>query len=70
LVFADAADLDRVADLIAFDIFLDQGEVCSAHSRLLVQDSIHGDLVDRIVARVSGYQPGDPLDPASGVGAS
>lgn len=69
LVFADAADLDHVADLVCSDVFFNQGEASSAHSRLLVQRHIHDDLVGRILARVSRYQPGDPLDPASGMGA-
>ncbi|MGH3398188.1 MAG: aldehyde dehydrogenase family protein [Streptosporangiaceae bacterium] len=69
LVFADAADLDHVADLVCSDVFFNQGEACSSHSRLMVQRQIHDDLVDRILTRVSRYQPGDPLDPASGMGA-
>lgn len=40
LVFADCGDLDAAADMAAFGIFFNQGEVCSANSRLLVERSI------------------------------
>ncbi len=69
LVFADCADLDVAADMAAFGIFFNQGEVCSANSRLLVERSIKDELLERLVARVERFQPGDPLDPASTMGA-
>lgn len=67
LVFPDA-DLDRAADMAAFGIFFNQGEVCSANSRLLVHESIAEDMAARMVARAEAHQPGDPLDPASRMG--
>jgi gamma-glutamyl-gamma-aminobutyraldehyde dehydrogenase len=69
LVFADCADLDAAADMAAFGIFFNQGEVCSANSRLLVERSIQQEFVDRLVARANNTQPGNPLDPASKMGA-
>lgn len=69
LVFADCSDLDAAADMAAFGIFFNQGEVCSANSRLLVQRGIKDALVDRLVRRAAAMQPGDPLDPASKMGA-
>lgn len=69
LVFADCSDLDAAADMAAFGIFFNQGEVCSANSRLLVERSIKDVLVDKLVERASAMQPGDPLDPASRMGA-
>lgn len=69
LVFADAADLDAAADMAAFGIFFNQGEVCSANSRLLVEREVKDDLVAKLVARAEATQPGDPLDPASKMGA-
>ena len=68
LIFPDA-DLDRAADMAAFGIFFNQGEVCSANSRMLVHKSIAEDMVARMVARAQAMQPGDPLDPASKMGA-
>jgi gamma-glutamyl-gamma-aminobutyraldehyde dehydrogenase len=69
LVFADCADLDTAADMAAFGIFFNQGEVCSANSRLLVERSIQAEFVEKLVARAEAMQPGDPLDPGSRMGA-
>ncbi|QYX57323.1 aldehyde dehydrogenase [Roseovarius sp. SCSIO 43702] len=69
LVFADCHDLDAAADMAAFGIFFNQGEVCSANSRLYVERSIKDEFVARMIARAEATQPGDPLDPASKMGA-
>ncbi len=68
LVFADAEDLDRVAEMAAFGIFYNQGEVCSANSRLLVQRSIREELVERVLERALSVRVGDPLDPETTMG--
>ncbi len=69
IVFADCEDLDTAADMAAFGIFFNQGEVCSANARLYVERSIHDALVDKLIKRAEAMQPGDPLDPASKMGA-
>ncbi|MDA7425965.1 aldehyde dehydrogenase [Thalassococcus lentus] len=69
LVFADCENLDAAADMAAFGIFFNQGEVCSANSRLYVERSIKDAFVDKLIERAQGMQPGDPLDPASKMGA-
>ena len=69
LVFEDTDDLDLAARKACFGIFFNQGEVCSANSRLLVQRSIHDEFVERLIAHSRDFMPGDPLDPASGMGA-
>ena len=69
LVFSDCGNLDAAADMAAFGIFFNQGEVCSANSRLLVQRSIKEELVAKLVQRAASMQPGDPLDPNSKMGA-
>ncbi len=69
LVFADCRDLDLAAEKAAFGIFFNQGEVCSANSRLLVERSIHDEFVERLIAKARDWAPGDPLDPASRAGA-
>ncbi|PUA43211.1 aldehyde dehydrogenase PuuC [Pseudomonas protegens] len=51
LVFADCQDLELAAEKSAFGIFFNQGEVCSANSRLLVQRSIHDEFVERLKAK-------------------
>ena len=68
LIFADA-ELDAAADMAAFGIFFNQGEVCSANSRMLVHASVAEEMIARMVARADAMQPGDPLDPASKMGA-
>ena len=62
LVFADCENLDAAADMAAFGIFFNQGEVCSANSRLYVERSIKDALVERLIERAQALQPGDPLD--------
>ncbi|GAA6198581.1 aldehyde dehydrogenase [Pseudophaeobacter arcticus] len=69
LVFADCEDLEAAADMAAFGIFFNQGEVCSANSRLYVERSIKDALVEKLIARAEGMQPGDPLEPATKMGA-
>ncbi|WP_194788525.1 aldehyde dehydrogenase [Pseudomonas sp. UFMG81] len=69
LVFDDCRDLDLAAQKAAFGIFFNQGEVCSANSRLYVQRSIHDEFVERLLSKARDWLPGDPLDPASRAGA-
>lgn len=69
IVFADAENLDEAADAAAWGIFFNQGEVCNAASRLLVEASIKDAFVEKVCARAGSYMPGDPLDPASVAGA-
>jgi gamma-glutamyl-gamma-aminobutyraldehyde dehydrogenase len=69
VVFSDAADLAAAAEMACSGAFYNQGEVCSANTRLLVQHDAHDELVERIAERAADYRPGDPLDPASTMGA-
>lgn len=70
IVFADAPDLDAAAQAAAGAIAFNQGEVCTAGSRLLVEASIKDAFVDKVIAALkANWQPGHPLDPATTVGA-
>ena len=69
IVMADYPDLERAAAAAAGAIFFNQGEMCSAGSRLLVQESIREPLLERIAALGREMPPGDPLDPATRLGA-
>lgn len=69
IVFADAEDLDAAAEAAAWGIFFNQGEICNAASRLLVEASIKDEFLKRVIAKSAQYAPGDPLDPASVAGA-
>jgi acyl-CoA reductase-like NAD-dependent aldehyde dehydrogenase len=62
VVFGDADDLDNVADATVRSFLWNQGQVCSAHSRLIVQDDIKDALLEKIVVRAREYEPGDPLE--------
>ncbi len=67
VVFGDAA-LDRALDAAVFMIFSNNGERCTAGSRILVQQSIYADFVQKFVARAKRICVGDPLDEKTIVG--
>ncbi len=69
IVFADAPDLEAAARQTAFSVCFNQGAVCSSHTRLLVERSVHQDFVQLVARFAAEYAPGDPLDPDSGMGA-
>ena len=68
IVFDDAP-LDQAVEGIVNGIFFNQGHVCCAGSRLLVQESIAGDLLDRLKRRLATLRLGDPLDKNTDIGA-
>ncbi len=68
IVFADA-DLDAAARGAINAIFYGKGELCSAGSRLLVEESIHDALMEKVVDRAKKMVPGDPLDPKTRLGS-
>lgn len=69
IVFADSPDLNVVADDVVLRAFRNQGEVCSAASRLLVHREVERELLARIVDKASAWRPGDPLEPDTRFGA-
>jgi acyl-CoA reductase-like NAD-dependent aldehyde dehydrogenase len=69
IVLADYGDLERVARAAANAIFFNQGEMCSAGSRLLVQQSVREPLLEQIGRIARTMAPGDPLDPETVLGA-
>ncbi|GIH23396.1 aldehyde dehydrogenase [Acrocarpospora phusangensis] len=68
VVFADAGDLDHVAGKVVSGIYACAGQICSANSRLLVEEPVAAELVDRIKERAQALRVGDPLDPESTMG--
>lgn len=68
IVFDDAP-LDQAVEGIVNGIFFNQGHVCCAGSRLLVQESIADDLLERLKRRMGTLRMGDPLDKNTDVGA-
>ena len=68
IVFDDAP-IDQAIEGIVNGIFFNQGHVCCAGSRLLVQESIHDEVIDRLKSRLSTLRLGDPLDKNTDIGA-
>ncbi|EUB99857.1 Aldehyde Dehydrogenase [Rhizobium sp. CF080] len=69
IIFADAPDLDAAAISAAWGIFYNQGEVCNAGSRLIVEDKVKDQVVEKIIATAKAMKVGDPLDPRTDIGA-
>lgn len=67
IVFDDA-DLDKAVSGALNAAFLNQGEICCGGSRLLLQEGIHDQFVERLVARAKKIQVGHPLDWESRMG--
>lgn len=68
LIFADA-DLATAAVKAAFGAFYNQGQVCSANSRILVQQEVHDEFVELLADASLEYEPSDPLADVSGNGS-
>jgi len=68
IIFDDAA-IDQAIEGVVSGIFFNQGHVCCAGSRLLVQENIHDDVVSRLQRRLSTLRLGDPLDKNTDIGA-
>ncbi|MEW6998759.1 aldehyde dehydrogenase [Colwelliaceae bacterium BS250] len=69
IVFADAPCLDEAAEVAASAFCFNQGEVCTAGTRLLVEASIKDEFIAKVIEAIKGWQPGNPLDPNTTVGA-
>ncbi|MBQ0828501.1 aldehyde dehydrogenase family protein [Streptomyces tagetis] len=68
IVFDDAP-LDQAVEGVVNGIFFNQGQVCCAGSRLLVQESVHDEVLDALKRRISTLRLGDPLDKNTDIGA-
>ncbi len=68
IVFDDAP-MDQAIEGIVNGIFFNQGHVCCAGSRLLVQENVKDEVVDRLKERLSTLRLGDPLDKNTDIGA-
>ncbi|HXW75782.1 MAG TPA: aldehyde dehydrogenase family protein, partial [Candidatus Eremiobacteraceae bacterium] len=67
IVFADA-DFDTAVDYALYGIYANAGQVCSAGSRLIVEESLHDKLVARVVERAQKIRVGDGFDPQTEMG--
>jgi 4-guanidinobutyraldehyde dehydrogenase / NAD-dependent aldehyde dehydrogenase len=69
IILADCPDLDRAASAAASAIFFNQGEMCSAGSRLIVEAPVRDAVLEKVTAAARTFVPGDPLDPSTRLGA-
>lgn len=69
IVCADCPDLDKAVGAAVGSIFFNQGESCNAPSRLFVEESIKDAFIAKALAMLPRFQPGDPLDEATVMGA-
>jgi gamma-glutamyl-gamma-aminobutyraldehyde dehydrogenase len=69
IFMGDLPDMERAIAAAYAGIYSNMGEVCNAGSRLLVEESIHDEFVERFIAEgKDAYRAGDPLDPATNLG--
>ena len=68
-VVFDSADLDAAVEGVVDGVWFNQGQVCCAGSRLLVQESVEAEMLDRLRARMETIRVGHPLDKAIDMGA-
>ena len=68
IIFDDAA-IDEAVEGIVNGIFFNQGHVCCAGSRLLVQENIHDEVIEKLKVRMSHIRLGNPLDKNTDIGA-
>jgi acyl-CoA reductase-like NAD-dependent aldehyde dehydrogenase len=69
IILADCPDLDRAAETAASAIFFNQGEMCSAGSRLIVEEAVRDRVIEKVIAAGRRLVASDPLDPATRLGA-
>ena len=67
IIFADA-DLDQALDKAIFGAFYNQGEVCSANSRILLEHSISQQFIEKFIEKAKNIKIGHPLDPNTQMG--
>lgn len=68
IILPDAPDLEVAISTAAWGIFFNAGQMCTAPSRLIVHKDIADEVTAGVVERSENYRPGDPLDPATGMG--
>lgn len=69
IVMADCDNLDAAANAAAWGVFYDQGQVCTAGTRLLVQKDIKDQFLEKVAGIAAGLKPGNPLDPKTEFGS-
>src|SRR5690606_6819135 len=68
-VIFDDADLEQAVPTVCRAAFRNQGQICLAGSRLLVHESLHGRVIERLQKLIAEIRMGDPLDPETTMGS-
>jgi aldehyde dehydrogenase (NAD+) len=68
VVVLDDADLGAAVDAAVFSSFFHQGQICMRANRLIIDQAVHDEFVDRFVQRVAALKTGDPSDPDTDIG--
>jgi aldehyde dehydrogenase (NAD+) len=68
LVVLDDADLDQAVNAAVFARFVHAGQICMSANRIIVDDALHDEFVERFVEKARGLRVGDPADPATAIG--
>ena len=68
IIFEKCNKLDLAAQLAANGGFFNQGEVCSANSRVLVHENVLNEFIDLLKNEASNWVTGDPFEPSSNIG--
>lgn len=68
-IFFEDADMDVALEGVQLGILFNQGQVCSAGSRIFVQESFYDEFVEKVVEAFKKVKVGDPLDPETQMGA-
>jgi gamma-glutamyl-gamma-aminobutyraldehyde dehydrogenase/4-guanidinobutyraldehyde dehydrogenase/NAD-dependent aldehyde dehydrogenase len=69
IIFADIADIDQAAKAAAAGVFYNSGQVCTAATRIIVQDKVKDQFVELVGKHAESWRPKDPLDPATKMGS-
>merc|ERR1719386_116210 len=67
-IIFDSADLDSAVEGVVDAIWFNQGQVCSAGSRLLIQDTVYDEVIAKLKRRMSKLRVGDSLDKCMDMG--
>ena len=69
VVFEDVSNLDRIAEVAVQRMYWNQGQVCSALTRLIVHETIKDELLEKVISLTKALKPGDPLEEATTCGS-
>lgn len=69
MIVCEDAELNEAADSLVFGLLLNTGQCCQSSSRVFVQEQVHDDFVQRVLAAIDRVSYGDPLNPQTQVGA-